>query len=88
MRAFEHISVTNSIISMIEVTLKYGLSKVLSNISVESGTTVGSLLQSFTMALSLPESVDALINGRIVDTDYSPVNGDVIVFEKRACSKA
>jgi hypothetical protein len=69
------------------ITLQYGITK-LENVTVDEETVVGGIIDRFGPALGLPESVDAVIDGEVVDSYYTPRDGDTVEFEKRACAKA
>lgn len=70
------------------VTLKYGLTKSLSNIEVATDATISSLHTQFSAVLGLPESYEAIVDGDVVSSNYYVQEGDVVVFEKTSCKKA
>lgn len=74
---------------MIEVTLKYGLTKSITR-EVQDGTTVRDLIQdpNNRALLGYPENVSAVIDGVTVSLDDVVVECDTVVFEKQAAAKA
>jgi hypothetical protein len=71
-----------------QVTLKHGLSRSLTNIEVPEGSTVGSLAATYRSLLSLPENWTALLDGEAVDDTVELQDGDTVIYEARAASKA
>lgn len=74
---------------MIEVTLRFGLTKMLT-VEVPEGTTVGTLLSNpnYKASLGYGENVNAVIDGTTVSSADTVSDGDTIVLEKQAASKA
>ena len=74
---------------MITVTLKNGLSRQ-KTCDIPEGTTIGDIVNNPThrAELALPESVNATINGRTVGYGHVLDDGDVVLFERQAASKA
>ena len=74
---------------MNEVTLKYGLTKQLT-IEVPEGTTLASILRNpnYKAVLGYPENISAVVDGVTLDMNDVVSNGDTIVLEKQAASKA
>ena len=74
---------------MIEVTLKYGLTRQLT-VDVADGTTIAQLAgnANYRASLGFPENVSATINGDTIDMNETVADGDVILFEKQAAAKA
>lgn len=74
---------------MIEVTLKYGLTRQLT-VDVAQGTTIAQLASNanYRASLGFPENVSATIDGNTVDMGETVADGDVILFEKQAAAKA
>ena len=74
---------------MIEVTVKYGLSKT-ATVDVRDGTTVREILanQNLKMLLGFPENVTAVSDGVTLSPDDEVNDGDVIQLEKQAAAKA
>lgn len=73
----------------ISVILRYGLTNRI-EVDVPPGTTIRQLLQnaSYRSVLKLPENVSAVIDGMTVSLDDTVSEGDTVVFEKQAASKA
>lgn len=74
---------------MIEVTLKYGLTREITR-EVENGITIGELLAdpNNRAVLGYGENVVAVIDGQTVSRTDGVVDGDTIVIEQQAASKA
>lgn len=75
--------------NQIEITLKFGLTKQITR-SVSEGTTLRTLLSdaSNKAILGYPENVSAVVDGNTIDLDEEVQDGDTIVLEKQAASKA
>ena len=74
---------------MIEVTVKYGLSKT-ATVDVNEGSSVRDILnnQNLKMLLGFPEKVSAVCDGVTLSLDDEINDGDVIQLEKQAAAKA
>lgn len=74
---------------MIEVTLKFGMTRQIT-VDVQDGTTIRTIVSNPNnkAVLGYPENVSAVIDGNTVDFDDTVSDGDVIVLEKQAASKA
>lgn len=74
---------------MIEVTVKYGLSKT-STIDVQEGTTIRQILtnNNLRLLLGFPENVTAVCDGVTLSSEDTVADGDVIQLEKQAAAKA
>lgn len=74
---------------MIEVTVKYGLSKT-ATVDVREGTTIREILanQNLKMLLGFPENVTAVSDGVTLSADDEVNDGDTIQLEKQAAAKA
>jgi len=74
---------------MIEVTLRFGLTKSLT-VDVQPGTTIRQLLSNagHKAVLGYPENVSAVVDGQTLSPDDAVSDGDVIVLEKQAAAKA
>lgn len=74
---------------MYEITLKHGLTRQLT-LEVTPGTTIRQLLSNANnkAVLGFPEAVSAVIDGTTIALDEQVSDGDVIVLEKQAASKA
>ena len=73
---------------MIEVIIKHGFEELKKRVNV--GTTVGDILanKDILAGVGASENCSALISARQVDTDTEVRNGDTIVLEQQAASKA
>lgn len=73
----------------ITVTLRYGTSGRF-EVDIPAGTTVRQLLsnQQYRTFLKLPENVSAVVDGQTLSPDDTVNDGDVVLFEKQAASKA
>lgn len=69
------------------ISLRYGTA-TMNNVSVANGTSLTKIIRDHGPSLGLPEAVDIYITGVKKNASASPVDGDVITFEKRACEKA
>ena len=74
---------------MIEVTVKYGLSKT-ATVDIDDGSTISDILrnQNLKMLLGFPESVSAVCDGVTLSPNDEVNDGDVIQLEKQAAAKA
>lgn len=74
---------------MINVTIKYGLTRSVST-EVPVGTTARDLIRDPNIRASLgnPENVKIVIDGETVPDRTTLSNNDVIVLEKQASQKA
>lgn len=74
---------------MIEITIRYGLTKSLT-IEVAEGTTIGQIKSNhnYRAVLGLPENCTATVDGAALADHATVDDGDVILFEKQAASKA
>jgi hypothetical protein len=72
-----------------EITLKFGLTKQVTR-EVAEGTTLRQILAdpSNKAVLGYPENVSGLVDGVTLGLDNVLSDGDVIVLEKQAASKA
>ncbi len=73
----------------ITATLKHGMSNQL-EVELAEGTTVRTIKDNptYRVSLRLPESCVAVVNGQTVSIDYVIQEGDEVVFERQAASKA
>lgn len=74
---------------MISVTLKFGLTKQVTR-EVPEGTTLRTILADATnkAVLGYPENVSGVVDGVTMSLDDAPSDGDTVVLEKQAASKA
>ncbi len=74
---------------MISIVLRYGLTKRLET-EVAEGTTVRQVLQNSNnrAVLGYPENVSAVVDGNTLSLDDQLSDGDEIILEKQATSKA
>lgn len=74
---------------MIEVTIKFGLTRQIT-VDVPEGTTIRELTANPNnkAVLGYPENVSAVVDGVTVSADDEVSDGDTIVLEKQAASKA
>lgn len=72
-----------------EVTIKYGLTNQIT-VEASEGTTIRQLITNANnrAVLRYPENVVAVIDGETKDLNDTVCDGDVIVLEKQAASKA
>ncbi len=73
----------------IEVTLKFGLTKQVTR-TVPANTSIRTLLADVNnkAILGYPENVSAVVDGVTLSSDDTVSDGDVIILEKQAASKA
>jgi len=73
----------------INVTLKYGLTKQVTR-EVSEGTALRQMLQDATnkAVLGYPENVSGVVDGVTIGHDDELSDGDVVILEKQAASKA
>lgn len=73
----------------INATLKHGLTNSL-DVDLSEDTTIRAIKNNATyrISLRLPESCVAVVNGVTVGDDYVVQDGDEVVFERQAASKA
>jgi hypothetical protein len=74
----------------IHVTLQHGITS-LANLAVDSNDSVANVIEDYKDSLALPESYNVISNrgGLINDIDSRKVvDGETLVFEKKAASKA
>lgn len=73
------------------VTFRYGASRELVR-DVGAGTTLGEALRDPSLGLrsglGLPENVSAVVDGRTLSQNDRFNDGDVVMFEKQAATKA
>lgn len=74
---------------MIQVTVKYGLTRSLQT-DVNEDATIRDIISNTNtrLALGYPENVSAVIDGVTVSLDDHPSEGDTVVLEKQAAAKA
>lgn len=74
---------------MNSVTIKYGLTRQFTT-EVDEGTTIRQIVQNpnIRAVLRYPENVSAVIDGQTVGLDEQVSDGDTIVLEQQAASKA
>jgi molybdopterin converting factor small subunit len=73
----------------INAILKHGLTNTL-EVDLPQDTTIRAIKTNMTykIGLRLPESCVAVVNGNTVGDDYVINDGDEVVFERQAASKA
>lgn len=73
----------------INATLKHGLTNSMT-VDLPEGTTVGSVKRNpvYSVQLRLPENTVAVVNGITVSENHVIEEGDEVVFERQAASKA
>lgn len=74
---------------MLSITIRYGATNELSK-SVRPGTTVQNILSDTTIqgALGFGSNVQALSDGQVLSSTATLSDGDVLVIETKANSKA
>jgi hypothetical protein len=74
---------------MIEVTLKYGLTRQLT-VEVSENASLRSIIANanYRASLGYPENVSAVIDGNTANLDDTLCDGDVVLLEKQAAAKA
>jgi molybdopterin converting factor small subunit len=73
----------------VNAILKYGLTTSI-DVDVSEGTTIAAIRRNptYSIQLRLPENVVAVVNGLTVDNNYTLEDGDEVVFERQAATKA
>jgi len=74
---------------MISITLKFGLTKQVTR-EVPEGTSLRQVLADATnkAVLGYPENVSGVVDGVTIGMDDELTDGDTVVLEKQAASKA
>jgi molybdopterin converting factor small subunit len=73
----------------INATLKHGLTTSI-DVNLAEGTTISMVRKNpvYSVQLRLPENTVAVVNGSTVPDNYVIEDGDEVVFERQAASKA